>query len=145
MEAFAQFHDTFSLGDPWPAIRALSSALGLVEPNEDEDAQVALHQLLSDNEDLRWVRARTARNATSLSELAEECWPSDTEQVIPRTGYSRASRRREFRSPDGAPGHTSNPVDAGTRVFQGSPRVLGVSEPELPAGAGAISWRETGR
>ena len=73
---FAQFHDTFSHADPWPSMRALSQSLGLAEPNEDEDPQVALYQLLSDNEDLRWVRARTARNATRLSELAQECWPN---------------------------------------------------------------------
>ena len=77
--AFAGFHDRFSHADPWPSMRALSQSLGLAEPNEDVDPQVALHQLLSDNEDLRWVRARTARNATRLSELAQECWP-DAEQ-----------------------------------------------------------------
>ena len=49
---------------------ALSKSLGLAQPDESEDPQVALHQLLSDNEDLEWVRARTARNATRLSELA---------------------------------------------------------------------------
>lgn len=75
LRAFAGFHDNFSHTDPWPSMRALSQSLGLAEPNEDEDPQVALHQLLSDNEDLQWVRARTARNATKLSELAQECWP----------------------------------------------------------------------
>ena len=79
LAAFAGFHDTFSHTDPWPSMRDLSQSLGLAEPNEDEDPQVALHQLLSDNEDLHWVRARTARNATRLSELAQECWP-DAEQ-----------------------------------------------------------------
>ena len=81
---FAQFHDTFSHADPWPSIRALSKALGLAEPNEDEDPQVALHQLLSNNEDMRWVRARTARNATRLSELAQECWPNSEQDVQER-------------------------------------------------------------
>ena len=75
LEAFAQFHDTFSHSDPWPSLEGLSDALGLPRPDRREDEQVALHQLLSDNEDLRWVRARTARNATRLSELAQECWP----------------------------------------------------------------------
>ena len=77
--AFGQFHDVFSHADPWPSIQALSQSLGLAEPNEHEDPQVALHQTLSDSEDIRWVRARTARNATRLSELAQECWP-DAEQ-----------------------------------------------------------------
>ena len=83
-EAFAQFYDSFSHGDPWPAMRTLSQSLGLDRPDEDEDAQVALYQLLSDNEDLRWVRARTARNATRLTDLAEECWP----------GLGRATQER---------------------------------------------------
>ena len=74
--AFAQFHDTFSHSHPWPSMRALSQSLGLAEPNEEEDPQVALHHLLSNSEDLRWVRGRTARNATRLSELAQECWPT---------------------------------------------------------------------
>ncbi len=79
MDAFARFQDTFSHRDPWPAIRELSYSLSLTEPDESEDAQVALYRLLSDNEDLRWVRARTARNATRLSELARECWPNSAE------------------------------------------------------------------
>ena len=82
--AFAQFHDTFSHSDPWPSMRALSQSLGLAEPNEDEDPQVALYQLVSDNEDLRWVRARTARNATRLSELAQECWPNAEQEAQER-------------------------------------------------------------
>ena len=82
--AFAQFHDTFSHSDPWPSMRALSQSLGLAEPNEDEDPQVALYQLVSDNEDLRWVRARTARNATKLSELAQECWPNAEQEAQER-------------------------------------------------------------
>ena len=34
MEAFAQFHDTFSISDPWTSIRTLSRSLGLAQPNE---------------------------------------------------------------------------------------------------------------
>ena len=74
MEAFAAFHDSFSTSDPWPGIRELSEALGLDLPNEGLNPQVALHGLLSDSEDLRWVRARTARNATEIKRLALECW-----------------------------------------------------------------------
>ena len=76
LEAFAQFHDTFSHADPWPSIQTLSQILGLAEPDESKHPQIALHQLLSENEDLRWVRSRTARDATRLSELAHECWPN---------------------------------------------------------------------
>ena len=82
MDAFARFHETFSHSDPWPAIRDLAQSLGAAQLNEDEHAQVALHQLLSDNKDLRWVRARTARNATRLSELAQECWPASAESDL---------------------------------------------------------------
>ena len=82
--AFAQFHDTFSHSDPWPSMEALSKSLGLPQPDQREDEQVALHQLLSDNEDLRWVRARTARNATRLSELAQECWPNADQETQER-------------------------------------------------------------
>ena len=84
LAAFAQFHGTFSHGDPWPSIRALSQSLELAEPDEGRDARVALHDLLFDSKDLQWVRARTARNATRLSELAQECWPSAEQEVQER-------------------------------------------------------------
>ena len=84
LAAFAQFHDTFSHGDPWPSMAALSESLGLTRPDESKDPQVALHQLLSENEDLRWVRARTARNSTRLSELAQECWPGADQEIQER-------------------------------------------------------------
>ena len=82
--AFAEFHDTFSHSDPWPSMEALSKSLGLPQPDQREDAQVALYQLLSDNQDLRWVRARTARNATRLSDLARECWPGAEQEIQER-------------------------------------------------------------
>ena len=132
MEAFAQFHDTFSHGDPWPAIRALSSALGLVEPNEDEDAQVALHQLLSDNEDLRWVRARTARNATSLSELAEECWPSDAEQAFQERATAGLLAAGSFARPMALP---DTPPILSMRIhafFRGVPGFWACLNPNCP-------------
>ena len=82
--AFAQFHDAFSHGNPWPGMTVLSESLGLAQPDESKDPQVALHQLLSENEDLSWVRARTARNATRLSELAQECWPGAEQEIQER-------------------------------------------------------------
>ena len=84
LEAFAQFHDAFSHIDPWPSMAALSKSLGLALPDESRDSQVELHQILSENEDVRWVRARTARNATRLSELAEECWPGAEREIQER-------------------------------------------------------------
>ena len=84
LNAFAQFHDAFSHSDPWPGMEGLADALGLPRPDRREHEQVALHQLLSDNEDLRWARARTARNATRLSELAQECWPGAEHEIRER-------------------------------------------------------------
>ena len=76
--AFAQFHSNFTQRDPWPGIIALADELELDIPDTDknQDPQVALYQLLADNADLQWIRARTARNATRLSALAQECWPA---------------------------------------------------------------------
>ena len=77
---FRRFQQDFSQADPWPAIRQLAAALRLASPDGD-DPQVALYQLLEDNADAKWVRARTARNATLLSELADECWPLNKTQA----------------------------------------------------------------
>ncbi len=88
LQAYARFHDTFSHSDPWPAIRTLSQSLELGQPAENEDAQVALYQLLANTDDLRWVRRRTARNATRLSELAQECWPMPSERGVKERAIS---------------------------------------------------------
>ncbi len=80
LSAFGEFQDLFTQGDPWPGIRSLARSLQLDEPDETQDPQVELHRLLSDNPDIQWVRARTARNATPLSELAQDCWPGDAGQ-----------------------------------------------------------------
>ncbi len=77
MEAFAAFHERFDIDDPTPAIDQLADALGLTFHYADLDPTVALHQMLEDNEPLRWARARTARNATPISELSQEIWPGD--------------------------------------------------------------------
>ena len=76
LTSFSRFHDSFSAADPWPGIRELAQSLDLPVADEGQDPQVALYGLLSDNEDLKWVRARTARNATRLTELADESWPN---------------------------------------------------------------------
>lgn len=77
MKAFATFHEGFDIDDPMPAIDRLSDSLGVTSPDQDLDPTVALHDLLEDNETLRWARARTARNATLISELSQETWPGD--------------------------------------------------------------------
>ncbi len=80
-KAFAKFHGAFDHGDPWPSFRDLARNLGIPQPDRKLEAEVALHQMLADNHDLRWVRARTARNATRLSDLASECWPSADDET----------------------------------------------------------------
>ena len=62
--------------DPWPGIRELAESLEATVPDETLDPQVAFFRTLADNEDLKWVRARTARNATKLSELAQDAGPT---------------------------------------------------------------------
>ena len=77
MNAFAAFHERFDIEDPIPATDQLADALGLTSPDRGLDPTVALHRLLENNEPLRWARARTARNATLISELSQETWPGD--------------------------------------------------------------------
>ena len=123
--AFAQFHDLFSHGDPWPSMVALSKSLGLAQPDESKDPQVALHQLLSENEDLRWVRARTARNATRLSELAHECWPGAEQEIQERAMaglLAAGSFARPMALPD-TPPILSMRIHAFFRGVRGSGRV----------------------
>ncbi len=72
--AFGRFYERFSLSDPEPAIEQLASELELGAVNKQVDPQVALYTLLEQNHDIQWVRQRTARRATLLDALAEECW-----------------------------------------------------------------------
>ena len=74
LTAFAQFQKTFDIQHPLPAIEQLALDLDLGTVNRSVDPQVALHSLLEKNIDITWVRQRTARNATLLDELSQECW-----------------------------------------------------------------------
>jgi hypothetical protein len=74
--AFAAFQQGFNLQNPLPAIERLATDLNLGQVDRTVDPQVALYSLLEKNEDIAWVRQRTARNATLLDQLAEECWPN---------------------------------------------------------------------
>ena len=132
--AFAQFHETFSHSDPWPSIRALSRSLGLAEPDEGEDPQVALHKLLFDSQDLLWVRARTARNATRLSELAQECWPGAEQEIQERAVaglLSAGSYARPMPLPD-TPPILSMRIHAFLRGLPGLWACLNPDCPEVP-------------
>ena len=77
MRAFADFQHQFDLSHPHQAIQKLASDLNLPPPDTSLDPSVAMYQLLSNNEDLRWIRARTARNATLITELSQEAWPGE--------------------------------------------------------------------
>ena len=134
LEAFAEFHDTFSHRDPWPSMEALSKSLGLPQPDQREDAQVALYQLLSDNQDLRWVRARTARNATRLSELAQECWPNadpETQERAMAGLLAAGSFARPMPLPD-TPPILSMRIHAFFRGLPGFWACLNPNCPEIP-------------
>lgn len=74
--AFARFHDAFDIQHPWPSIEQLAAELDLGHVDRTLDPQVALNQLLERSADILWVRNRTARNATLLTQLAGECWGS---------------------------------------------------------------------
>lgn len=74
LRSFAKFHDTFSIQDPLPAMDQLAQDLELGLVDRTLDPQVAFHTLLDTNADIAWVRQRTARKATLLDRLADECW-----------------------------------------------------------------------
>jgi ATP-dependent helicase YprA (DUF1998 family) len=74
MEAFANFHERFDIQNPDKAIEQLAHDLNLETDQNQPDSAVKLYKLLEESLDIRWIRQRTARNATSLETLAEECW-----------------------------------------------------------------------
>ena len=74
VEAFSQFHRTFDIQNPMPAIEELAQNLQLGSIDAKDNPQVTLYTLLEKNVDVTWVRSRTARNATLLDRLADECW-----------------------------------------------------------------------
>ena len=135
-DAFSSFHESFTADAPWPAIRGLAQSLGLGEPDESLDPQVALYEILSGNEDLKWVRSRTARNATKLTELAEECWPAldepaDREQATAGI-LSAGSYARPTALPD-TPPILSMRIHAFFRGLPGFWACLNPRCPEIPA------------
>lgn len=99
VDAFAAFHRGFDVQDPFPAIERLAGDLSLGPVDRTADPQVALHGLLEENEDVAWVRERTARRATLLDDVAAECWgtlgtPEQREEatagVLAAGSFSRA-------------------------------------------------------
>src|SRR5271157_78033 len=74
LRAFGEFQKKFDLANPIPSMEQLAAHLALGEVNKGVHPQVALYSLLKKNDDIDWVRQRTARNATLLDQLAEETW-----------------------------------------------------------------------
>lgn len=100
LKAFDRFYASFELQEPQKAIEALAADLELGNVDKTLDSQIALHRILDENEEVTWVRERTARNATLLSKVAEECWgdlgtPQEREQatagVLAAGSYARAA------------------------------------------------------
>lgn len=73
-DSFSQFQRDFDIVNPLPAIEGLAKNMNLGEVNKGVSPQVALYTLLEKNEDVRWLRQRSARNATLLDALANETW-----------------------------------------------------------------------
>ena len=83
--AFQKFHKQFNISQPEAGIKDLANLLGQpdkAEPKDDEDPQVWLYRLLEHNEEVKWLRSRTARNATRLTQLARECWPDESDPAV---------------------------------------------------------------
>ena len=130
--AFSRFQDVFAPSDPWTGIRELAESLGSTKPDEMLDPQVALFQLLADNEDLKWIRARTARNATGLTELAQECWPDHTDALDRERATAGLLAAGSFARPTPLP---DTPPILSMRIhafFRGVPGFWACLNPECP-------------
>jgi hypothetical protein len=98
--AFERFHRDFSLSNPEPAIERLAADLDVGPAEKLLPPQVALYNLLEQNQDIQWTRQRTARRATLLDSLAEEGWsglgtPEERERatagILAAGSFARAS------------------------------------------------------
>jgi ATP-dependent helicase YprA (DUF1998 family) len=74
LKAFADFYGNFTMTNPNMAIEQISKDLNLGHVDKTIEPEIALYRLLENSEDIIWVRQRTARNSTLLSDLANECW-----------------------------------------------------------------------
>ena len=130
--AFRDFHRNFDINDPLPGIRQLAENLGSEGPNDQEDPQVSLYKLLESNEDVKWVRARTARHATRLSDLAQECWPDETDPALreePTAGLLSAGSFARAAPLKDTPPILSMRVHA---IFRGIPGLWACLDPLCP-------------
>ena len=132
LTAFKRFQDAFLPNDPWSGIQELAGSLETTAADETLDPQVALFQMLAENEDLKWVRARTARNATTLSELAQECWPGHTDALDRERATSGLLAAGGFARPTPLP---DTPPILSMRIhafFRGVPGFWACLNPECP-------------
>ena len=130
--AFRRFQDAFLPNDPWTGIQELARSLETTAPDETLDPQVALFQMLAEGEDLKWVRSRTARNATTLSELAQECWPDHTDALDRELATAGLLAAGSFARPTPLP---DTPPILSMRIhafFRGVPGFWACLNPECP-------------
>jgi len=132
LRAFSKFYEMFNLQDPWPAIEGLAKDMNLGNVDRTIEAQISLYSLLEKSEEVIWVRERTARNATLLSRLAEECWGdigtlADKEQatagILAAGSYARPTE------------HQDTPPLLSMRVhafFRGIPGIWACMNPDCP-------------
>ena len=132
MRAFADFQDHFDLSHPHQAIQKLASDLDLPIPNLSLDPSVAMYRLLSNSEDLRWIRARTARNATLITELSQEAWPGEYPDIDKDRATAGVLAAGSFARPEPQP--DTQPL-LSMRVhtfFRGLPGLWACLRPDCP-------------
>jgi ATP-dependent helicase YprA (DUF1998 family) len=72
--AFNQFQSSFELNSPRLAITELANAYNIDTLDFTNGDEVALYDLIKDNPYIEWIRNRTARNATPITEVESGCW-----------------------------------------------------------------------
>ena len=102
MKAFAEFHKDFSMGNPKPALKDLSDFLA-VSFDDNLDPQVAAYGVLQDNKDIRWLRDRTARNATMLDTLSEQFWPLNADSDLKKEATAGVLAAGSYARPEPEP------------------------------------------
>ncbi len=146
LHAFTHFHDTFDVQDPWPAMEQLSQDLELGTVDRTLDPQVALFTLLESNDtDIAWVRQRTARNATLLDSLAEECWDGLGTQDEQERAVSGILAAGSFARPSALP---DTPPLLSMRVhafFRGISGVWACLNPDCPEVPDRLKFPDSGR
>jgi Domain of unknown function (DUF1998)/Helicase conserved C-terminal domain len=108
--------------------------LGLVD--HTVEPLVALHSLLEQNEDVTWTRQRTARRATLLDQLANECWKDLSTPVERERATAGVLSAGSFARPSASP---DTPPLLSMRVhafFRGIPGIWACMDPECSGVSG---------